>query len=348
MILAAKRDYYEVLGIGKNADQPEIKKAYRKLAKKYHPDSNSGNAQAEERFKEITEAYNVLSDPEKKKLYDQFGHAAFDDGGSPYEGGGGSGFYWNPFGSSGFYRTSSGTGAQSAQNGSYREFHFEGSNMDDIFGDLFGDGSYGRGYGSKGGADQRNSSGFRSYRQEGSNGGFREKGADLQADVSVSFEEAALGCEKVIRFQGTDGKIQSLQVHIPAGIDDGKSVRLRGKGASGIGGGEPGDLLLKVKVMKKAGFERKGMDLYTTVNVPFTTAVFGGEVPVQTLDGRVICKIKKGTQSGTKLRLKGKGIVSMRKPAEHGDLYVTVQIQVPQNLNPDAEKKLREYEKAYC
>ena len=338
MILAAKRDYYEVLGIGKNADQPEIKKAYRKLAKKYHPDSNSGNAQAEERFKEITEAYNVLSDPEKKKLYDQFGHAAFDDGGNPYEGAGGSGFYGNPFGgsgnsgfygnpfgSSGFYRTSSGTGTQSGQNGSYHEFHFEGSNMDDIFGDFFGDGRYGRG-----------------------NGGFREKGADLQADVSVSFEEAALGCEKVIRFQGTDGRIQSLQVHIPAGIDDGKSVRLRGKGASGIGGGEPGDLLLKVKVMKKAGFERKGMDLYTTVNVPFTTAVFGGEVPVQTLDGRVICKIRKGTQSGTKLRLKGKGIVSMRKPAEHGDLYVTVQIQVPQNLNPDAEKKLREYEKAYC
>ena len=107
-------------------------------------------------------------------------------------------------------------------------------------------------------------------------------------------------------------------------------------------------MLLKVKVLGKTGFERKGMDLYTTVNVPFTTAVFGGEVPVQTLDGRVICKIKEGTQSGTKLRLKGKGIVSMRNPAEHGDMYVTVQIQVPQYLSPDAKQKLREYEKAYC
>ena len=375
MILAAKRDYYEVLGIGKNADQPEIKKAYRKLAKKYHPDSNSGNAQAAERFKEITEAYNVLSDPEKKKLYDRFGHAAFDDGGNPYEGAGsygfgrdpyegagsygfgrnpfegtgGSGFYGNPFGGfggSGFYKAFSGKGTHSGQNGNYREFHFEGHNMDDIFGDLFGNGGYGRGWGSQGGPGQKNSSRFDGCRQEDRS--FRERGADLQADVSVSFEEAALGCEKVIRFQGTDGKIQCLQVHIPAGIDDGKSVRLRGKGAPGIGGQEPGDLLLKVKVLGKTGFERKGMDLYTTVNVPFTTAVFGGEVPVQTLDGRVICKIKEGTQSGTKLRLKGKGIVSMRNPAEHGDMYVTVQIQVPQYLSPDAKQKLREYEKAYC
>ena len=143
-------------------------------------------------------------------------------------------------------------------------------------------------------------------------------------------------------------KVRSLQIHVPAGMEDGKSIRLKGKGMPGSGGGEPGDLLLKVHVGQKAGFERKGADIYTTVNIPFTTAVFGGEVTVPTVDGRVVCKIREGTQSGSKIRLKGKGAVSMKNPTVHGDQYVTVQIQVPSpgQLSPEARQKLREYSQA--
>ena len=345
--MAMKRDYYEVLGLTKGADAAAIKKAYRKLAKKYHPDMNPGDAEAEKKFKEVTEAYTVLSDPEKKKLYDQFGHAAFDEAGA-----GG-----NPYG--GTYRQTYG-----GPGGGYREYHFEGGKMDDMFNDIFGDifqhGSSGgfrsggfqnAGFGGQSGSHQN--SGFNSgngfYGGFGG-GSFQSKGSDLRAEVTVSFDEAAFGCDKIIRLQdpsSADGAVQSLKVHIPAGIDSGKSVRLRGKGMPGANGGENGDLLLKVQVASKPGYERKGMDVYTTVNVPFTTAVFGGEAVVSTLYGNVLCKIKEGTQSGTKIRLRGKGIVSMKDPSVHGDQYVTVQIEVPRYLSPAAKQKLKEYE-AVC
>lgn len=307
--MTAKKDYYEVLGIDKNADEKTIKKAYRKLAKKYHPDTNGGNASAEQRFKEVTEAYGVLSDPEKKKMYDQFGHAAFDG---------------------------SGTGAQGGYGnyGGYHEYHFEGSDMGDIFEDLFGDVFHGRGA-------------SRSHFDRGFGGQtFRQKGADIQSEITVGFDEAAFGCEKVVCLQKEDGSVQSLKVHIPAGIDTGKSIRLKGKGMAGINGGVSGDLFLKVTVANKPGFERKGMDVYSSVSIPFATAVLGGETMVETLSGKVLCKIQKGTQSGTKIRLRGKGIVSMSNPNVYGDQYVTVQIQVPVNLNREAEQKLREFEKA--
>ena len=155
---------------------------------------------------------------------------------------------------------------------------------------------------------------------------FQRKGEDLHAEITVSFDEAAFGCDKIITLQDESGMRHTLQVRIPAGIDDGKSIRLRGKGSAGVRGGESGDLLIKVKVMEKAGFERRGLDIYTTVKIPFTTAVFGGEAIVSTLNGKVVCKIREGTQSGTKIRLRGKGIVSMNNPNVHGDQYVTVQI----------------------
>ena len=180
-------------------------------------------------------------------------------------------------------------------------------------------------------------------------GNFRSKGSDMHAEVTVGFDEAAFGCDKIIRLQdpsGANGSVQSLKVHIPAGIDSGKSIRLRGKGMPGTNGGENGDLLLKVQVAEKPGYERKGMDVYTTVTVPFTTAVFGGEAVVSTLYGNVLCKIREGTQSGTKIRLRGKGIVSMKDPSVHGDQYVTVQIEVPKYLNPAARQKLKEFEEA--
>ncbi len=340
-----KRDYYEVLGIGKQADEKEIKKAYRKLAKKYHPDTNPGDKTAEQKFKEVTEAYNVLSDPEKKKLYDQFGFAAFDEtGGARASGADGFGFYGG-FGNGG-YHGGFGTGSYRSSDGTYHEFHFDGSNMDDMFGDLFGSMFHG-GAGQSGSGFQSGFGGSGS----GFRGGFRQrnasyKGEDLHADITVSFDEAAFGCDKMIHLQAANGSggVQSLSVHIPAGIDDGKSVRLRGKGHPGTGGGENGDLLLKVHIAPKAGYERKGMDVYTTANIPFTTAVFGGEVSFPTLYGNVVCKVPAGTQSGRKIRLRGKGIVSMKDSKVHGDQYVTIQIQVPTQLTPEERQKLKEYE----
>ena len=297
--MGTKRDYYEILGIEKNADAGKIKSAYRKLAKKYHPDTNSGDAVAEQKFKEVTEAYNILSDPEKKKPYDQFGHAGPDGG--PAD--------------SGFYQS---------------------GDIDDLFGDIFGDLFRGRQSGS-----------FRQggFRQES----FRQKGGNLHADISVTFEEAAFGCDKVITLSSPEKgqPPQTLKVRIPAGIDSGKSIRLRGKGMPGSSGGEPGDLLLKVSVLKKSGFERKGLDIYTTADIPFTVAALGGEAYVQTLAGIVLCKIQPGTQSGTKIRLRGKGIVSMKDSSVHGDQYVTVRIQVPRNLSPEARKKLLEFDAVY-
>ena len=338
-----KRDYYEVLGIGKQADEKEIKKAYRKLAKKYHPDMNPDDKAAEQKFKEVTEAYNVLSDPEKKKLYDQFGFAAFDEtGGARASGAGtgnGSGFYGG-FGNGGFGNGGFGTGSYRSSDGTYHEFHFDGSNMnmDDMFGDIFGNIFHGSGQSGFGG---RAGSGFQSGCRQSS-----YKGEDLHADITVGFEEAAFGCDKMIHIQAADGSgsVQSLSVHIPAGIDDGKSVRLRGKGHPGIGGGENGDLLLKVHIAPKAGYERKGMDVYTTADIPFTTAVFGGEASFPTLYGNVVCKVPAGTQSGKKIRLRGKGIVSMKDSKVHGDQYVTIQIQVPTQLTPEERQKLKEYE----
>ena len=156
-----------------------------------------------------------------------------------------------------------------------------------------------------------------------------------------SFDEAVTGCDKVIHLQDQNGAMQSLQVHIPAGIDTGKSVRLRGKGNPGIGGGEAGDLFLKVTVGEKQGFERKGNDVYTTINVSFSTAVCGGEAVIKTLYGNVICKIKEGTQSGSKIRLRGKGMPLMKNPSQKGDQYAVVQIQVPRNVSQQAKNKLK-------
>ena len=374
--MGAKRDYYEVLGISRSADKDAIKKAYRKMAKKYHPDSNEGNPDAEEKFKEVTEAYNVLSDPEKKKLYDQFGHAAFE------EGAGGAGYGEGSFDGSGFGGFggfgNSHSGAYRSPDGSYQEFHFEGGDMDDILKNLFG-GGFGGGsnsgkagsahgfggsgfghsgfengsfrsgfngsFGSGGFDGTGYGDGFGNSCNSGFSGSHQKKGQDLNAEISISFNEAAFGCDKLINLSGADGSgKQTLKVHIPAGIDNGKSIRLRGKGNLGYGGAPAGDLLLKVHVGERPGFERKGTDVYTTVNVPFITAALGGEAKVQTLNGQVMCRIPEGTQSGSKIRLKGKGIQVMGKAGVYGDLYVTVQVQVPRNLSEESKRRLREFD----
>ncbi len=315
--MAQNKDLYKVLGLDKDADQAAIKKAYRKLAKKYHPDTNKNNASAEEKFKEITEAYEILSEPEKRKLYDQFGMAAFQAGFDPQHAGSGQ--------------------------GPYREYYYEGSDadMDDLLRSMFG-GGFGGGF----------RSGYEDHFRSGFGDGFRSftrkpsRGMDVNASLDISFDEAVSGCDKVITYQDESGERHSLKVHIPAGIDTGKKIRLAGKGTEGLRGGEAGDLFLEVTVGEKKGYERKGQDVYTTLQIPYTTAVFGGEVIVPTLYGNVSCKIRKGTQSGSKIRLKGKGIVFMNRPNLKGDQYVTVQIQVPRHLNPAAEQKLREFQKA--
>lgn len=193
------------------------------------------------------------------------------------------------------------------------------------------------------GSFHQGGSGFNSY-----SGGFgadaaNEKGSDAQAEINISFDDAAFGADRVITLSGADGSRQNLQVHIPAGIGEGQSIRLKGKGNPGLGSGEAGDLLIKVHVGTRQGYERKGMDVYTNIEVPFTTAVLGGEIIVPTLYGNVSCKLKAGTRCGSKIRLAGRGIVSMKDPKTKGDQYVTIQITVPQNLTEEAKQKLQEF-----
>ncbi len=316
--MAAKRDFYEVLGVSKTASDAEIKKAYRKLAKKYHPDSNPNDTVAAERFKEINEAYDVLSDPEKKKLYDQFGAAAFEAGFDPKAAAGGFGGFGGAGGFGGFH---GGFGS-----GGFSSNGFDGS-----------------GYQGSGFRSGFGSSGFDGFT---SGGEYQSRGRDITSDLTVTFDEAAFGCDKMITLTGSDGRKQTLQLHIPAGMEDGKSLRLQGKGGAGVNGAPAGDLLICIHVAEKPGFIRKGADVYTTANIPFTTAVLGGEAIIQTLNGRVSCRIKPGTQSGSRIRLKGKGVANMRDPKTFGDLYVTVQIEVPTNLSAEALAKLREFEAA--
>lgn len=307
--MAAKRDYYETLGVNKSADKEAIKRAYRKLAKKYHPDTNAGDAHAEEMFKDVTEAYNVLSDEKKRKLYDEFGFAGLQDGFSEeaarQAAQGGFGGFGGPF--------------------THQEFHFENGSgdMDDIFsmfGDMFSHGGQARG---------RSTS---------------RKGSDVMADLTISFDEAVFGCEKSISLQDpSTGKVSNLSIHIPAGIESGKTVRLKGQGNPGRNGGAAGDVLLNVNVTPSREFERKGQNVYSTIRVPFTTAALGGKARVHTLYGDVECSIKAGTQGGSKIRLKGKGISSMKNPSVKGDQYVTVEISVPRRLTPRAKEALEEY-----
>ena len=336
--MAAKRDYYETLGVNKGADKDAIKRAYRKLAKKYHPDTNAGNPHAEEMFKDVTEAYNVLSDEKKRKLYDEFGFAGLQEG---------------------FSEEAARQAAQGGFGGfggsfTHQEFHFENGSgdMDDIFsmfGDMF---SHGGSSGSRGSYRTGGAGGFGGNSADWSNftGGSARgrstsrKGSDVMADLTISFDEAVFGCEKSVSLQDpATGKVSNLSIHIPAGIESGKTVRLKGQGNPGRNGGAAGDVLLNVNVTPSSEFERKGQNVYSTIRVPFTTAALGGKARVHTLYGDVECSIKAGTQGGSKIRLKGKGISSMKNPSVKGDQYVTVEISVPRRLTPRAKEALEEY-----
>lgn len=286
----AKRDYYEVLGVSKNASDDEIKKAYRKLAIKYHPDKNPGNKEAEEKFKEASEAHEVLSDKQKRARYDQFGHAGVNGGaagGNPFGAGG------NPFG-----------------NGQFN-FDFGGAGgFEDILSNLFGFG-----------------------------GGARRprRGADYQTQVTITFEESIFGTTKTIEADGKD-----LKIKIPAGIDDGMSIRLTGKGGEAPEGGERGDLYVRIRVKAHKHLTREGNLILSEEKIDMVDAALGCEIDVETVDGKVTMKVPAGTQSGTPFKLSGHG-VPFRADGDRGPHIVTIIVETPKNLSKKQKELLEEF-----
>ena len=358
--MADKRDYYEVLGVSKDADEATIKKAYRQLAKKYHPDMNPGDKEAEKKFKEASEAYAVLSDADKRRQYDQFGHAAFENGGGGASGAGG--------------------------------FDFDFGDMGDIFGDLFG--------GMFGGGSRRNSNGPRRGADIRINVRitFAESVTGTKKKIDVNLKDACTKCNGTGAKAGTSpetcskcggrgqvtysrqsmfgmvqnvapcpdcngtGKIikekcpdcygtgyittkKTIEVNIPAGIDNGQCVRIQGKGEPGTNGGPRGDLLVAVMITADPMFERDGYNIFSDVHISYPTAVLGGEVKVKTVDGEVLYDVKPGTASGTRVRLKGKGMPTIRNSSVRGDHYITLIVDIPTKLNNEQKEALIAYEK---
>jgi molecular chaperone DnaJ len=339
-------DPYEALGVSKDASQDDIKKAYRKLARQYHPDVHPGDKEAENKFKEISEAYDILGDPDKRAEYDRLGQ---------------QGFYNDAFGGQGYQRPD-----------------FEGGfNFEDLFGDLFGRRGGARtstagGMGGMGGQP----GGFDFFfggpgGGPGAGRGFRtgpQRGGDLTYKLKVGFREALQGTETMLSFdrpqpcascggagfdpnsgqpcpscggRGQTTTHESIKAKIPAGVDTGQKVRLAGKGQPGVNGGPAGDLLLEIDVAPDPVFTRKGRDLYVETNVTLFEAVLGGKIEVPTLSGRASLKVPAGTQNGAKMRLKGQGAPETKnKPA--GDLYVTVKVLVPKELDEQAKAKFEE------
>lgn len=352
-----KRDYYEVLEVDKNADEATIKKAYRALAKKYHPDMNPGDEKAEKKFKEASEAYAILSDPEKKRQYDQFGHSAFSN------------------------------------DGGFGGFDFNSADFGDIFGDIFGDlfGGGARRRANNGpmkGANLRTSIRINFLEAvfgiekeielslkdpcptcHGSGakpGTSKETCSKCGGKGQVVFTQQSLfgtmrnvqtcpdcsGTGQVIKEKCMDchggGYISSrkkIQVTIPAGIDNGQSIRIREKGEPGTNGGPRGDLLVEVVVQRHPIFQRQDYNIFSTVPVSFPVAALGGEIVIDTVDGKVVYDVKSGTQTDTKVRLKGKGVPTLRNKEVRGDHYVTLVLQVPAKLSHEAKELLRQFDK---
>jgi|SRR5690625_2558980 len=317
-----EKDFYGTLGVPKDADAADIKKAYRKLARTWHPDQNPGDAKAEQKFKEIGEAYAVLSDAEQRKQYDSLramagGGPRFASG--PGGGAGPAGFedlFGGMFGGGpgGGARVRYSTGGPGASGGP------GGPDLDDLLGGLFGGG------GSGGGP-----AGFSRS---------RSKGADITTSAHLPFRTAVEGATVSLTLEGG----RSMNVRIPAGVRDGQKIRLSGKGQSGIGGGAAGDLVVKVSVDPHPAFGISGNNLTITVPVTFPEAVNGAQISVPTLDGdSVRLKVPAGTQSGARLRVKGKGVQTSKAT---GDLIVTIQVAVPRNLSKEVRKALADFEQS--
>ncbi len=377
--MTGKRDYYEVLGVPKTADEKEIKKAYRKLARKFHPDVNPGDKDAERKFKEIGEAYDILSDPKKRGMYDQFGHAAFDQGQSagfrPGAGAGPGGFRYE-------YRP-----------GGFGPENFEG----------FAHGGRSAGFGA--GEFEDMVSGLFGGRSAGFGPSGPVKGEDTSTTMEVDFEDALFGTTAQLNLRrevpcascggtgtqpgtrpgtcpdcggagqtkagrgmfsinrtcprcGGSGKVQepcrtcggsgyvpkteNLTVKIPPGVDDGSKVRLPGMGGPGMNGGPPGDLYIITRVRRHPYFERRGDDLYSEIPITFSEAALGAKVDVPTRDGIVTMTIPPGTQSGQEFRLRGKGAPRLGKTGS-GDHYVRVKVAVPSSLSEQAKSALMDF-----
>ena len=357
-----KRDYYEVLGVDRNADDAALKKAYRALAKKYHPDMNPGDKEAEKKFKEASEAYAVLSDAEKRRQYDQFGHAAFEGG----AGGAGGGF---------------------------GGFDFSGADFGDIFGDIFGDLFGGGRRGGRAGNGPMQGANIR----KGVRITFEEAVFGCEKELEVVIKDPCTTCNGTGAKPGTSpetcpkcggkgqvvytsqsffgtvqnvqtcpdchgtGKIikekcsdcagtgyvaskKTIQVSIPAGIDNGQSIRIRGKGEPGTNGGPRGDLLVEVTVSRHPVFGRQDLHIFSTAPISFAQAALGGDVRIKTVDGDVLYNVKPGTKTDTKVRLKGKGVPSLRNKQVRGDHYVTLVIQTPEKLSAEAKEALRKFD----
>jgi DnaJ-class molecular chaperone len=306
-----EQDYYKNLGVSENASADEIKKAFRSLAKKYHPDKNKGNKEAESKFKEISAAYEVLSDSKKKAEYDTMRkYGAFAGGG------GRGGFDPSQFSQ---FRERKGPNGGTF---SFRMSSADGfGQFEDILSSMFGGGGFGQ-------------SPFAGRRTSGQ----PAKVPDLTAELSISFMEAVNGTSRTITLGNTGKK---LKVKIPRGIEDGGKIRLAGQGQPGYNGQTNGDLIITVKVMPDQNFERKGNDVYTSVTISFIEAIKGAKVEVKTLTKKVTLSVPAGTQPGAKMRLKGQGLAIGGK---QGDLYVTINVEIPKKLTEKQRKLLEEWE----
>ncbi|MGD0349497.1 MAG: J domain-containing protein [Verrucomicrobiota bacterium] len=309
------KDYYEILGVPRGASDAEIKKSFRKLAREYHPDVAKDKKRAEEKFKEINEAYEVLGDPAKRKKYDQLG-ADWKSGAE----------FRPPPGWEGFTggQTFRGRGAGDQE----FEFHFGGTGFSDFFEQLFGSRMRGAGFGSRG-----------AFAEEEE---LAERGRDIEGDIMVTLEEAMRGSVRSVSVRrpvGRSVRTETYQVRIPAGVTEGQKLRVAGRGEAGSSGGEAGDLYLRVRLAKHPDFEVEDHNLIYEAELAPWEAVLGAEISVPTLDGRVNIKIPSGTQSGQKLRVRGRGLP--RHGGTRGDLMVITQIAVPTRVS-DAERKLWE------
>jgi DnaJ-class molecular chaperone len=310
------KDYYKTLGVAKTANEKEIKQAFRKLARKLHPDVNPGDKASEARFKEVNEAYEVLGDPEKRKKYDELGanwrmyeQAGAQPGGGPF-GGGFGGFNVGGTGGRGGYRTMT--------QEEMEELFGDSNPFSDFFTTFFGGG------GGMGGGGVRGAGGVR-----------HRPGRDIENEIELSLEDAYNGTTQRLALTH-DGHRRTVDVRIPAGVVTGSRVRISGEGEQGVGGGQSGHLYLRVRLTPHPTFELKERDLHVRVAVPVTTAVLGGEADVQTLSGKPArLRIPPLTQNGQLFRLKGYGMPAVGKPDEKGDLYARVEVQLPAQLSDE-------------
>lgn len=301
------KDYYKTLGVERNATAAELKSAFRKLALQFHPDRNPGNKQAEEKFKEINEAYEVLSDKEKRSRYDQLGdsYSHWQQRGAPGD------FNWND------WARASGGGTR-VDVGNIEDL-FGGGGFSDFFEAIFG--------GIGGGATRQRTRAAQAQQRQP---------ATYQQDVQITLEEAYRGAERIVAFDG-----RRLTMKIPAGARSGTKVRMSGAGPAGPDG-KPTDIYLVIEVMPDARYERKGDDLYTDVSIDLYAAVLGGEARVQTLEGPVVLTIPAGTQPGQAIRLSGRGMPHLREPNVRGDMYARIKVQIPRSLNADQRRRFEE------